>query len=203
MKKTYMIRFFLIVSILLISVYYIGFQLSSDYIDENQLIDKNTRKEAPLKSVDTNKQETITNKTKYILETYDSKNYTLSEEELSPPADFIGLTRAELLEYLQKYEKAPNLSDLQKGFQSFKLLSFSSERIVLRKTYCPYAENYKYYLVAENGMVTVYYIDKKTVYEYTDIQLNTLPQELQTEIESGKCIKDTEELYNFLENYSS
>ena len=39
-----------------------------------------------------------------------------------------------------------------------------------------------YYLKSLNGYVVVYLNDKKTVYEYTDIPLDDLPETLQQEI---------------------
>lgn len=60
-----------------------------------------------------------------------------------------------------------------------------------------------YYLQELNGYVAVYQNDKTTVFEYTNIKVSDLPQELQTEIKKGKKIETTEKLYGFLENYSS
>ncbi len=64
-------------------------------------------------------------------------------------------------------------------------------------------EDYSYYLLEENGYVVVYLSDKKTIYEYTSIDVEELPVLLQNEVKNGKYIKDIEELYGFLENYSS
>lgn len=64
-------------------------------------------------------------------------------------------------------------------------------------------KNSGYYLKNLNGYLAVYLQDGKTLYEYTTISLQALPQELQDEIASGKWIETTEELYGFLENYSS
>lgn len=60
-----------------------------------------------------------------------------------------------------------------------------------------------YYLMEVNGYIVVYLSDKTTPYEYTDIQYDELPSTLREEIRNGKYIEDTEELYGFLENYSS
>ena len=49
----------------------------------------------------------------------------------------------------------------------------------------------------------VFYSDQKTVFEYTDIDLNDLPVEQKCEVISGKEVKDEKALYDFLENYSS
>ena len=65
------------------------------------------------------------------------------------------------------------------------------------------AEPYAYILFAEEGYVAVYHADKKTLYASTDILLASLPQDLQAEITEGKVIASEEQLYSFLENYSS
>lgn len=64
-------------------------------------------------------------------------------------------------------------------------------------------EPYEYILLEEKGYVAVYHTDRKTLYASTDILVSELPQELQKEIEGGKYIGSEEQLYNFLENYSS
>lgn len=60
-----------------------------------------------------------------------------------------------------------------------------------------------YYLAERNGYVVVYLSDKKTVYEYTSIELSQLPETVKKEIQNGKVISGTQSLYGFLENYSS
>ena len=58
-------------------------------------------------------------------------------------------------------------------------------------------EEISYYLVEEFGYVNIY------LSEYTDITIDSLPEELQLEICTGKGIASEQELYDFLENYSS
>ncbi len=60
-----------------------------------------------------------------------------------------------------------------------------------------------YYLKNVNGYVAVFLSDKKTAYEYTDILCEDLPETIQEELVNGKYIGTQEELYGFLENYSS
>lgn len=62
---------------------------------------------------------------------------------------------------------------------------------------------YEYVIVNENGYLTVYKKDLKTVYFNTDISYRELSTELQEKIDNGYPIQDTQELYDFLENYSS
>lgn len=63
--------------------------------------------------------------------------------------------------------------------------------------------NSGYYLKAEDGYVVVYLFDQETVYEETTIPLDELDESLAQEIRQVKYLKSTEELYGFLENYSS
>lgn len=60
-----------------------------------------------------------------------------------------------------------------------------------------------YVLKAAGGCVWVYEGDGETVYESTEILLNSLPDKLQREILAGKHLSTELELYSFLENYSS
>lgn len=62
---------------------------------------------------------------------------------------------------------------------------------------------YEYVIVNEKGYLTVYKKDLKTVYCRTAIPYSELDEELQKKIDCGYLIQDTEELYDFLENYSS
>ena len=60
-----------------------------------------------------------------------------------------------------------------------------------------------FYLQELHGFIVVYLDDRKTICEFTEIQTSDLPQEVRQEIASGKRIETVEELYAFLENYSS
>ncbi len=62
---------------------------------------------------------------------------------------------------------------------------------------------YQYIMVTEDGYLTVYLADTQTRYMYTDIRYERLPEELQEKISRGMKFETLEELYDFLENYSS
>lgn len=64
-------------------------------------------------------------------------------------------------------------------------------------------ETYEFFLVNDNNYVAVYKLPQCEIYEYTDVILDVLPVDLQEEIKVGKYLKNEEELYNFLENYTS
>lgn len=70
------------------------------------------------------------------------------------------------------------------------------------KTESP-AISYKFYLGNDEGLVTVYRTSNAEVYEYTNIVMENLPKDLQKEIQEKKYIVNEEELYNFLESYTS
>lgn len=60
-----------------------------------------------------------------------------------------------------------------------------------------------YYLAELNGYVVVYLSDKRTVYEYTDIPVEELPEDVRAQVREKMKIEGTDKLYGFLENYSS
>ena len=89
------------------------------------------------------------------------------------------------------------------GLQSIGITTFSKDRIIVRKIYDPSKVKYRYYLIAVDGEVVVYYGDQKTVYEYTGISTDTLSKEEQMSLKNGIEVKDEDALYGLLENYSS
>ncbi|MDE7187054.1 MAG: hypothetical protein K2O13_06055, partial [Lachnospiraceae bacterium] len=60
-----------------------------------------------------------------------------------------------------------------------------------------------YYLMVEDHFIVVYEEDKQRLHMNTDILLEELNDKLKAEIIQGKYIENEEELYNFLESYSS
>ena len=61
----------------------------------------------------------------------------------------------------------------------------------------------KFYLAEDHGMVTVYRTNDNSIYEYTNIYMKDLHESIQEEILAKKYMTDEEELYNFLESYTS
>lgn len=148
-------------------------------------------------------QDTILPTTKYILQTYNTKTGNLEEETLPIPSYLVGLTRQEVIDYLYNYMQDLSWNEYEKGLTSFELMKFSPDDIVLRKGYNPEQVVNKYYLKSVNGYIVVYYGDKKTVYDYTSVSVKDLTQSEQQQLEEGIYVKDEDELYAVLENYSS
>lgn len=146
---------------------------------------------------------TITPQTEYTLEIYDSAADYLAEYKLNPPAYLVGLDRMGLEQYMKDYMKDVPLDEFQMGLISYDVVSFSPEKVVLRKVYDQSVVPYQYYLVVERGYLVVYYADQKTVYEYTGIEARKLPEEEQVKLAYGIFLKDQSELYGLLQSYSS
>ena len=86
--------------------------------------------------------------------------------------------------------------------EHYRMTAYGADRIVLRQE--PEESLEEGYLVkVRDGVLVVYENKTGTVFESTDIPLEALPSELKAEVLLGKNLKNLDELYNFLENYSS
>lgn len=86
----------------------------------------------------------------------------------------------------------------------YRITAYGPEQIVLRQEEEENTEaDQEFLLKVEDGCITVYEKESGKVFEHTNIPLESLPQELQAEVLLGKTLSGAEELYSFLENYSS
>lgn len=60
-----------------------------------------------------------------------------------------------------------------------------------------------FYIKNTDGYVTVYESDGVTVYEYTSIRVDELPDKMKAQLEDGIKVSTPGQVYGFLENYSS
>ena len=88
---------------------------------------------------------TITNKTRCILETYDLQKQRLEKKETAIKSDFYGFTREEILRYLEAFVEEMPTIEKEKGLVSYELVSFSPSEMVLRKNYNPNQLDYEFY----------------------------------------------------------
>ena len=144
----------------------------------------------------------VTADTVYLVEEIDLTDGTVNEKEESIPVKYIGLNRESLLEELELYDKNPPLTELERGFETIELTSFSKNRVVICKYY-KLEKNEGFYLMVADHFIVVYRQDQRTVYMNTDILLESLNDALQAEIMQGKYLETEDEVYNFLESYSS
>ncbi|MDE7013061.1 MAG: hypothetical protein K2P19_00085 [Kineothrix sp.] len=145
----------------------------------------------------------ISANTQYIIEEVDLKRNTSVETKWKVPDKYIGMDRQQFVKEMELYQQSPSLKDQELGFVSVEVASFSKERVVVRKSYIFKEVSTSFYLVNEKNYVVVYCDDLKTIYMNTNITLDSLPDELKQEIIQNKYVATEEELYNFLESYSS
>lgn len=164
----------------------------------------------------------VTADTVYLVEEVDLTDGTVHEKEESMPVKYIGLDREKLVEELESYDSNPPLTELERGFETIELTSFSKDRVVVCKYYKLAKEKDQdtdliqdpdqwqsqdqgqgYYLMVADHLIVVYREDQRTLYMGTDILLESLDDALQAEIMRGKYLETEEEVYNFLESYSS
>ena len=62
---------------------------------------------------------------------------------------------------------------------------------------------FKYMIYQDGERLTVYESDSTTIYMQTDIMVAQLPEDVREQLDLGIGIRTEEELYDFLESYSS
>ena len=139
----------------------------------------------------------------YIEETYNTVTGQLDSVTKTAPGFLIGMTREELTEYVNHYMEKLSLAEYEAGLLSYEVISFSENKVVLRKTYDASKVPYKFYVNITDGMVTVFYSDMESVFEYTHIPAVDLAEEDRLALIEGIYVKDREELYSILEGFSS
>ncbi len=145
----------------------------------------------------------VTADTRYIIQEYNAMTGQLSEEVSNAPDKFIGMNREGLVKEVDAYNNNPSLTDLGDGFTNMELVSFSTGRVVVRKSYEPVEKDKGFFLLNENHYVVVYDYSLSHIYMTTDILVESLPDHLQEEILKMKFVENEGDLYNFLESYSS
>ncbi len=148
-------------------------------------------------------QNTVLPTVTYIEETYNTVTGQLDSAERTAPGFLIGMTKEELADYVARYMETLSLAEYEAGLQTYDIVSFSENKVVLRKTYDASKVPYKYYVNITDGMVTVFYSDLKSVYEYTHIPAVDLAEEDRIALIDGIYVKNREELYSILEGFSS
>ncbi len=153
--------------------------------------------------VSAREEEVISADTEYVVEEYDTKRDTLVETTWKIPAKYLGMDREAFLTAMELYALSPPLSEQQRGFVGLEVRSFSVSKVVVRMNYAYAEPSQSFYLRVEDNNIVVYCDDGETVYMYTNISAQTLPEYIQSQIIMGMFIEDEAALYHFLETYSS
>lgn len=195
----------LIVGISFVAMYIIGYYIASKW-------DAKVVNEGKSDYIESDANEKIVkNKAKYILEVYNKKNGEYTYEEKNIPSEFVGLTLDEVISFINEnrdfFENETEILD------SVMLVSFATDRLVIRKSIEDYVEMEtvkepkeempKYYIVIIEGRVVIYKNDLETIYMETGILECELSDEIARELRNGKGVYSISELYRFLESYTS
>lgn len=132
---------------------------------------------------------------------YPDEKRKLTEQVGSIPA-LLGCDKQGVQDYMKDYMEHLSYEEKEKGLTSFDLISYHENTICLRKTY--HEPQYNGYIAQSfNGTIVILNGDGKTVFEYTQIPISNLPEDLQEQVILGYPLESEEDLYSFLENYSS
>lgn len=147
--------------------------------------------------------ETLCADTEYVLEETDIIRETVVETSWRLPQKYVGMNREQFIQAMEIYESSPPLAELERGFVSLEVLTFSRERVTVQMNYQYVQPGNSFYLAVMDNEVVVYLEDMETIYINTGIKLETLPEKMQMEIIQMLWVEDEEKLYDFLETYSS
>lgn len=145
----------------------------------------------------------ITRDTVFVIQSCDLVTGETAQREERAAERYVGMEREEFVRCMQNEGEAPQLEERQKGLGSVEVLSFSAERIVIKKTYHRSEKQAEaFWLFFRDNLVVVYEEDKSTVYMRTVVDGRGLPTALRDEISYGKMVASRLELEQFLDSYS-
>lgn len=144
----------------------------------------------------------VTKSTKIIIESYDESGRLIERKEETATTELLGNNRLDMLVYANQYrELSPD--EEREGLERMVLESFSPEIVTLVKYYGEPQEEQGYFIGIKDNVVIVYLQDRSQVYEYTNIEVWMLPKDIQMQLIDGIYVENEQELFDFLQTYSS
>lgn len=144
----------------------------------------------------------VTKSTKIIIESYDVSGRLIERKEEPATTELLGNNRLDMLVYANQYrELSPD--EEREGLERMVLESFSPETVTLVKYYGEPQEEQGYFIGIKDNVVIVYLQDRSQVYEYTNIEVWMLPKDIQMQLIDGIYVENEQELFDFLQTYSS
>jgi len=199
MKKVYIICLFMAI-IFGVCAYLYSYQYFIQTNKEDETTGINMTVETVQAAVQ--EEEKLTKDTLFYIETYNIEKNTIIREPAFLPTEVIGNNRKQFTEYLENMMEKHNNEKQDDGLLSIELTTFGEQEVVVRKTYREEKNKCEFYLDVQMGRVIVRNSDD-SLYAYTEIKFETLPEDLKRKILHGYSIENLEELYEFLETYSS
>ena len=148
-------------------------------------------------------QNLIVQDTTVIIESYDADGDLISREVTNPDAELIGKDRLDMMVYANEYKSKAGEEERMNGLERMVVQAFSSDSVTLVKYYGEPIDEPGYWLAVRDNIVIVYTEDRSEIYEFTNIQLWQLPQEVQYDLVDGIYVNNERELFDFLQTYSS
>ncbi len=145
-------------------------------------------------------QQKINSDTKYIVEIYNGDSEENVREVRTMPSEYAGMTRKELEAYLGSFMSDLPEEEVDAGLIDIKLVSFSKDELVIRKTY---QEDKGYILRLVDGEVTIFSRANEDEFEKTGISQDSLTEEDIRALQEGYSVDSEKDLYSILENFSS
>lgn len=149
------------------------------------------------------KIEAINDSTKIVMEIFDINTNKVHETEFDKNINFIGKNRSQVNEYIIDLNNSISEEEKNQGLLSYQLVYFSPEAVTIRKNYDSSLYSSTYVLKEENGYVVVYEYPSEELYHNTGILSLSLEEDDRKALEEGIIFSDVNELFDFLESYSS
>ncbi len=145
--------------------------------------------------------QTTDTSTRLVSIVYDNKGSYLYETEEELPGYLVSLTREQISNFYEDIYGDFAESRENATIEKAQLISFSPEMVVVKK-FCEKPAQ-RFFVTVKDGSVTVYYEDKETLYEDTDIPAEQLEPEDRERLAEGFFVETLEELFSILESYTS
>ena len=145
----------------------------------------------------------VTRATDIVIESYDADGKLIERSQEKAGADLIGNNRLDMLLYANSYREQATAQEKQDGFERMVLESFSPQTVTLVKYYGEPRVEQGYFIGLKDNAVIVYLEDRSEVYEYTNIEAWSLPLDVRSDLVEGIYVENEQELFDFLQTYSS
>ena len=151
------------------------------------------------------KEELIDHDTEYVLESHNLDDDKITAKTENVPVELIGLSKKEVIDYITSHME--QFQEKGEEVKNISMISFSHDThsIAISETIKKYQNDnpYNYYMVLEDGYLTVYKQDKTTVFLETGIREDELDETDRAQLLQGVGVKNISELYRYLEGYTS
>lgn len=196
-------RRYIIISCFFVASILLGVMCYGSYRYSERVAEERRKEETKTEQTEAGTEQKVTSDTKYILEIYNEDTEELVKEERDMPSEYAGMTREEMEAYLKQCVNAMAADEQEAGLTDMRLVSFSKEKLVIRKSYREPKQERGFFLKLTDGEVAIYHRDGKTLYEKTGIMEENIPENERKKLRKGFIVENEKDLYSILENFSS